>query len=69
MIWVSAGELKEIFEPTFTHIAALVQEHVDAAQQATNKNVDVCASSSESVLESESSSDEGKGVVLFMHWH
>ncbi|KAF8420259.1 hypothetical protein EV426DRAFT_613029 [Tirmania nivea] len=36
----SVEELREIFEPTFTDIAALVQKQVDAAQATTKRNVD-----------------------------
>ena len=34
-------ELKEIFKPTFTEITKLVQQQVDAAQEAVKKNVNV----------------------------
>jgi len=38
----STNELKEVFEPIFTDIATLVEKQVDAVQEATNKNVNVC---------------------------
>ena len=36
-------ELKEIFEPTFADITSIVQKQLTAAQDATGRNVDVCA--------------------------
>jgi len=50
-ITISHNELKKIFECTFTEITGLVQKQVDMAQEATKKNVDVCPSSSHSIID------------------
>jgi len=49
-ILFSTNELKELFEPIFTDIAGLVQKQVDAVQETTKKNVNVCAAQAHCVI-------------------